>query len=82
VMVSWDSELKGEGVQESWPLLKKEVLEMQEQSSHTPVLYDELAGKKTVMDEQGTFSEAPGEKESLPAVEEGTGNLGQVQRCC
>ena len=32
------------------------------------------------MDEQGIFSEAPGEKESLRAMEEGMGNLGRVQR--
>jgi len=34
------------------------------------------------MDEQGTSSEAPGEKESLPPVEEGMSNLGRVQRSC
>ena len=41
---------------------------------------DELAGKKTDMDEQGTFPEGPGETESLPPVEEGTGNSRRVQR--
>ncbi len=43
---------------------------------------DELVGKKTGMDEQGAFPEAPGEKENLPPVEEETGNLGIIQRIC
>ena len=34
------------------------------------------------MDEQGAFPEAPGEKENLPPVEEGMGNLERVQRGC
>ena len=39
---------------------------------------NEPAGKKTSVDEQGTFSEAPGEKESLSPMEKGTGNAGGV----
>jgi len=35
---------------------------------------DELAVKKIGMDELGAFPEAPGEKENLPPVEEGTDN--------
>ena len=46
------------------------------------MLQDEPEGRKTGMNEQGTFSEAPGEKESLPSVEEGMGNMGRVQRSC
>jgi len=30
--------------------------------------------------EQGTFSDTPGEKKTLPSVEEGTDNLGRVQK--
>lgn len=76
MMVSWDSELKGDGFQESWSFLRKEVLEVQEQS--VPLCCKMSWWKKTIMDEQETFSEVPGE--SLLAVEEGTGNLGQIQR--
>ena len=39
---------------------------------------DELAGKRTDMDEQGAFPETPGEKENLPSVEEGMDNSGRV----
>jgi len=46
------------------------------------VLQDEPAGKKSSVDEQGEFPEAPGEKESLPPVEEGMGNSRRVQRSC
>ena len=38
------------------------------------------AGKKTNVDTQGISSEAPSVKESLPPVEEGTGNSRRVQR--
>ena len=34
------------------------------------------AGKKTEVDEQRAFPKAAREKENLPPVEEGTGNLG------
>jgi len=43
---------------------------------------DEPAGKKTGADQQGDFSAAPGEKEHLPSVEEGTDNSGRVERSC
>lgn len=43
---------------------------------------DELEGKNTRVYEQGTFSEATGEKESPPPMEEGMGNSGRVQRNC
>ena len=43
---------------------------------------DELVGKKTGMDEQGAFPEAPVEKENLPSVEVGMGNSKRVQRSC
>lgn len=43
---------------------------------------DELAGKKTAVDEQGVFPEALGKKENLPPVEEGMDNSRRVQRSC
>ena len=43
---------------------------------------DELTGKKTSMDEQGAFPEAPGEKENLLSMEEGKDNSSRVQRSC
>lgn len=46
------------------------------------MLQDELAGKKTGMDEQGAFSEAPGEEENVPPVGEEMSNSGRVQRSC
>jgi len=46
------------------------------------VLQDEPAEKKTSVDEQGACPEAPGEKEILSPVEEGTGNLRRVERHC
>ena len=46
------------------------------------MLLDKLAGKKTGVDGQGAFPEAPGEKENLPPVEEGVGNYRRVQRSC
>ena len=76
-----DSDLKGKGVQEGWSLLKREVLKAQEQAI-PPVPQDELVGKKTNVDEHGAFPEAPGEKESLPPVEEGIGNSRRLQRSC
>jgi len=45
------------------------------------VLHGKQAGKTSV-EEQETFPEAPGEKENLSAVEEGTDNLSRVQRSC
>ena len=60
-------------------LLKKEVLEAQEQVSP---LCHELAGKKTRVDRQETVSEDTAENESLTTVEERTGNLGRIQRSC
>jgi len=39
-------------------------------------------GKKTSVDEQEAFSEAPGEKENLPPMEEGMNNLRRVVRMC
>ena len=77
----WDSDLKGKGVQEGWSLLKREVLKVQEQAI-PPVPQDELVGKKTNVDEQGAFPEAPGEKENLLSMEEGKGNSSRVQRSC
>jgi len=44
------------------------------------MLLDKLAGKKTGVDRQGAFPEAPGEKENPPPVEEGMSNWGSVQR--
>ena len=38
--------------------------------------------KKTSVDEKGIFPEAPGEKENLLPVEEGTGRSGRVQSSC
>ena len=52
---------------------------MQEQAS---VPQDEPEGKMTHVDEQRAFPGAPGEKENLPPVEEGTGNSSWVQRSC
>ena len=49
-------------------------------AGYVPVPQGELAGKKTDTDEQGTSPEGPGETESLPPVEEGTGNSRRVQR--
>ena len=39
-------------------------------------------GKKAGMDEQGTFLPESQEKENLPSVEEGMGNLGRARRIC
>ena len=73
--IPWDSVLKGKVVQEGCTLLKREVLQVQEQA----VPQDEPAGKKTGVDEQGTLTETLGEKESLPPVEEEVGNSGRIQ---
>jgi len=43
---------------------------------------DELARKKTGVDEQGGFPEAPAEKEDLSLVEEMKGNSRGAQRSC
>jgi len=57
-----------------------EVLKAQQQAITLP--QSDLVRKKTSVDEPGAFPEAPGEKENLSPVEEGTGNLRRVQRSC
>lgn len=83
--VPWDSVLKGKGVQEGWMLLKKEVLETQEQAVFLCCKMN-WQGKKLAIPQKisqlGNFSEAPGEKECLPPVEKGTGNSWRVQTSC
>ena len=48
----------------------------------TPEPQNDLARKKTGVDELGTILEALGEIENLPPVEEGMGNLERIQRSC
>ena len=47
-----------------------------------PEPQDEPIGKKTGVDEQGDFPEAPGQKDNLTPVEAGTENSGREQRSC
>jgi len=61
--VCWESVLKGKGVQEGWSLLKMEVLEAQKQA--LPLCCQmRHQGRRLAWRNQGTFSEAPGEKDS------------------
>ena len=78
--VLWDSLLKGKWVQEGWLLLRKEVLKVQKQAI---ALCHEMSwrGIRLVWMNM-EFSWAPGEKENLSPMEEGTGNSGRVQRSC
>ena len=46
------------------------------------MLQDELAGKRTTVDEQGASPEAPGEKDNLSYVEERIGNSRRAQVSC
>ena len=51
-------------------------------ADYPPVPQSEPVRKKTGMDDQGDFLEAPAEKENLPPVEEGRGNSRGVPRIC
>lgn len=68
------------GAQEGWILLKKKVLEMQEKA--VPLCHKMSQWEEDQHRWTESFSEAPGEKESLPPVEKGMGNSGRTQRSC
>jgi len=77
--VTWDSVLKSKGVQESWSLLKKEVLEVEEQSVSLCCKMSQRGRRPVWINRE---HETPGEKENLSPVEEGSDNSGRVQRSC
>ena len=66
--VPWDSVLKSKGVDEGWLLLKKEVFEGQEQAVPLCLKMSQWGRRLAWMNRE--LFEAPGEKKSLPPVEE------------
>jgi len=69
--VPWDSVLKGEGLQEGWVLLKREILETEMQAIS---LCHKISQKGRPVWMKREFLLRHQKKKSLPPVEEGMGN--------